>query len=214
MPPGRCARPRRTRSSAGRLGGAASGTLLGRRRGILANGFARVHCDACGKEMLVAFSCRGRGICPSCTTRRMQGTARRSSPRSTPLTSKASMAAGDGASGARWSRVDALIRSSASAGSCKWCLCRRTKRRSTFRSLSKGALLTMRGAGTTAPIRVRPCQNALSGKAPVWNAAGTDAGTGGNRLGSDSPGPVSGLRSKTLNWMGKMIEFLGSPGKV
>jgi len=43
--------------------------------GILANGFARVHCDACGKDMLVAFSCRGRGFCPSCTTRRMQGTA-------------------------------------------------------------------------------------------------------------------------------------------
>jgi hypothetical protein len=43
--------------------------------GILANGFARVHCDTCGKDMLVAFSCRGRGFCPSCTTRRMQGTA-------------------------------------------------------------------------------------------------------------------------------------------
>ena len=43
--------------------------------GILANGFARVHCDACGKDLLVAFSCRGRGFCPSCTTRRMQGTA-------------------------------------------------------------------------------------------------------------------------------------------
>ena len=45
------------------------------RCGILAHGFARVHCDACGKDMLVAFSCRGRGFCPSCTTRRMQGTA-------------------------------------------------------------------------------------------------------------------------------------------
>ncbi len=43
--------------------------------GILANGFARVHCDACGKDLLVAFSCKGRGFCPSCTTRRMQGTA-------------------------------------------------------------------------------------------------------------------------------------------
>ena len=43
--------------------------------GILANGFARVHCDSCRKDMLVAFSCKGRGICPSCTTRRMQGTA-------------------------------------------------------------------------------------------------------------------------------------------
>jgi hypothetical protein len=43
--------------------------------GILANGFARVRCTSCGDEMLVAFSCKGRGFCPSCTTRRMQGTA-------------------------------------------------------------------------------------------------------------------------------------------
>jgi hypothetical protein len=35
----------------------------------------RVRCTACGDELLVAFSCKGRGICPSCTTRRMQGTA-------------------------------------------------------------------------------------------------------------------------------------------
>jgi len=45
------------------------------RCGILANGFARVRCIACGDELLVAFSCKSRGICPSCTTRRMQGTA-------------------------------------------------------------------------------------------------------------------------------------------
>jgi hypothetical protein len=43
--------------------------------GILANGFARVRCTSCGDEMLVAFSCKNRGFCPSCTTRRMQGTA-------------------------------------------------------------------------------------------------------------------------------------------
>jgi len=43
--------------------------------GIHANGFARVRCASCGDEMLVAFSCKGRGFCPSCTTRRMQGTA-------------------------------------------------------------------------------------------------------------------------------------------
>jgi len=29
--------------------------------GILANGFARVRCSSCGDEMLVAFSCKGRG---------------------------------------------------------------------------------------------------------------------------------------------------------
>ena len=43
--------------------------------GVLAHGFARVHCGACGKDLLVVLSCKGRGFCPSCTTRRMQGTA-------------------------------------------------------------------------------------------------------------------------------------------
>ena len=43
--------------------------------GILGNGFVRVRCTACGEGLLVAFSCKGRGFCPSCSTRRMQGTA-------------------------------------------------------------------------------------------------------------------------------------------
>jgi hypothetical protein len=43
--------------------------------GILANGFARVRCTACGDELLVAFSCKGRGFCPSCTSRRMHDRA-------------------------------------------------------------------------------------------------------------------------------------------
>ncbi|MBF5043284.1 MULTISPECIES: transposase [Myxococcaceae] len=34
--------------------------------GQLANGFARVRCEACGDELQVAFSCKGRGVCPSC----------------------------------------------------------------------------------------------------------------------------------------------------
>ena len=45
------------------------------RCGILAHGFARVVCRRCKFEHLVAFSCKGRGICPSCTTRRMHDTA-------------------------------------------------------------------------------------------------------------------------------------------
>src|SRR5207237_8646850 len=45
------------------------------RCGILANGFARVRCVACGDELLVAFSCKSRGFCPSCTSRRMHDTA-------------------------------------------------------------------------------------------------------------------------------------------
>jgi transposase-like zinc-binding protein len=43
--------------------------------GILAHGFARVRCQDCGDELLVALSCKGRGFCPSCTTRRMHDTA-------------------------------------------------------------------------------------------------------------------------------------------
>ena len=38
--------------------------------GILENGFARVRCGACRAEFLVAFSCKGRGLCPSCATKR------------------------------------------------------------------------------------------------------------------------------------------------
>ena len=43
--------------------------------GILASGFARVHCASCGRDELVAFSCKGRGFCPSCGGRRMAETA-------------------------------------------------------------------------------------------------------------------------------------------
>ena len=43
--------------------------------GVLANGFLRVHCDDCGHDRVVAFSCKGRGFCPSCGGRRMADTA-------------------------------------------------------------------------------------------------------------------------------------------
>ncbi len=43
--------------------------------GIFAHGFARARCDDCGHDFLVAFSCKGRGVCPSCNTRRMAQTA-------------------------------------------------------------------------------------------------------------------------------------------
>ena len=39
--------------------------------GIFAHGFARVRCDDCGDDFFVAFSCKGRGVCPSCNTRPM-----------------------------------------------------------------------------------------------------------------------------------------------
>lgn len=41
------------------------------RCGILAHGFARVRCTDCGHDRLLAFSCKGRGVCPSCNARRM-----------------------------------------------------------------------------------------------------------------------------------------------
>jgi hypothetical protein len=37
--------------------------------GILAKGFLRVRCESCHKETLVAFSCKQRGLCPSCAAR-------------------------------------------------------------------------------------------------------------------------------------------------
>lgn len=43
--------------------------------GVLAHGFIRVHCDDCGYDRLVGFSCKGRGFCPSCGGRRMADTA-------------------------------------------------------------------------------------------------------------------------------------------
>ena len=45
------------------------------RCGILAHGFARARCADCRHEFLVAFSCKGRGVCPSCNARRMVETA-------------------------------------------------------------------------------------------------------------------------------------------
>jgi hypothetical protein len=45
------------------------------RCGMLAHGFARVWCESCGKDDVVAFSCKGRGFCPSCGARRMADTA-------------------------------------------------------------------------------------------------------------------------------------------
>jgi hypothetical protein len=41
------------------------------RCGWLAGGFARFRCAGCGLDRLVAFSCKGRGLCPSCGGRRM-----------------------------------------------------------------------------------------------------------------------------------------------
>jgi len=41
------------------------------RCGILSYGFARAHCAGCGHDFLIAFSCKRRGFCPSCNTRRM-----------------------------------------------------------------------------------------------------------------------------------------------
>jgi hypothetical protein len=38
--------------------------------GILSCGFARAACSCCGHELLLALSCKVRGVCPSCSARR------------------------------------------------------------------------------------------------------------------------------------------------
>ena len=38
--------------------------------GVFECGFARVFCAACRHQFLVAFSCKGRGLCPSCAAKR------------------------------------------------------------------------------------------------------------------------------------------------
>ena len=43
--------------------------------GILAHGFLRLGCDTCKHEVILAFSCKRRGFCPSCAGRRMAQTA-------------------------------------------------------------------------------------------------------------------------------------------
>jgi Transposase zinc-binding domain/Putative transposase len=43
--------------------------------GVLARGFALLACPDCGEHKLVAFSCGGRGFCPSCSGRRMAQSA-------------------------------------------------------------------------------------------------------------------------------------------
>ncbi|WP_437579604.1 transposase zinc-binding domain-containing protein [Sorangium sp. So ce887] len=45
------------------------------RCGVFAHGFLRFHCDERGQDLLVAFSCKGRGLCPSCGARQMCNTA-------------------------------------------------------------------------------------------------------------------------------------------
>jgi hypothetical protein len=43
--------------------------------GDFSRGFVRCHCDGCGHDVLVALSCKGRGLCPSCNARRMANEA-------------------------------------------------------------------------------------------------------------------------------------------
>ena len=43
--------------------------------GLLSRGFARLWCARCNESRLVAFSCKGRGFCPSCMGRRMCATS-------------------------------------------------------------------------------------------------------------------------------------------
>jgi hypothetical protein len=45
------------------------------RCGFFQHGFARFACKTCGKERLVAYSCKNRGLCPSCIAKRSALTA-------------------------------------------------------------------------------------------------------------------------------------------
>jgi hypothetical protein len=42
---------------------------------LLAYGFARARCGECAHDFLLAFSWKGRTVCPSCNTRRMAESA-------------------------------------------------------------------------------------------------------------------------------------------
>jgi hypothetical protein len=41
------------------------------RCGVFAHGFVHAKCECCGHDLLVAFSCKARAVCPSCAGRRM-----------------------------------------------------------------------------------------------------------------------------------------------
>ena len=43
--------------------------------GNLERGFARIHCDSCGLDTLLAFSCKSRWFCPSCHQKNVQTSA-------------------------------------------------------------------------------------------------------------------------------------------
>jgi hypothetical protein len=43
--------------------------------GLTQAGFARVRCESCGEDILVGLSCKFRGVCLSCESRRMSDTA-------------------------------------------------------------------------------------------------------------------------------------------
>jgi len=38
--------------------------------GLLSHGAARAYCDSCHHSILIAFSCKKRGVCPSCSAKR------------------------------------------------------------------------------------------------------------------------------------------------
>jgi len=59
--------------------------------GVLAHGFLRLGCDTCHHELLLTFSYKRRGFCPSCAGRRMAQTAGPSGRAGHPLGAHASL---------------------------------------------------------------------------------------------------------------------------
>ena len=45
------------------------------RCGLLEHGLIHLRCGVCGEDLVVAFSCKRRGFCPSCVARRMSDAA-------------------------------------------------------------------------------------------------------------------------------------------
>jgi hypothetical protein len=42
------------------------------RCGVWSEAFSRARCEACGHDLLIAFSCKARTACPRCAGRRMK----------------------------------------------------------------------------------------------------------------------------------------------
>jgi hypothetical protein len=80
------------------------------RDGWLAARFARFRCAACGTDRLGAFSCKGRGFCPSCGARRLTALTAHLTTNSRPDTRGAWSACADTPCGRRSPKISCWSR--------------------------------------------------------------------------------------------------------